>query len=162
RLAAGIHGALRTHRRAGPEGESRGRVPLRLRPVLRTDRECAQLEPGRGAPGGLDGSPAHTKEDRLMTVSHDLDRRFRDAAATLGLVDLGFDLVESPVGELLVGATDRGLAAISFDTDPGDRLERLARIAGPRVLRSPRSVDLARRELDEYFNGRRRSFDLAL
>jgi methylated-DNA-[protein]-cysteine S-methyltransferase len=97
-----------------------------------------------------------------MTVSHDLDRRFRDAAATLGLVDLGFDLVESPVGELLVGATDRGLAAISFETDPEDRLERLAKIAGPRVLRSPRSVDVARRELDEYFSGRRRSFDLAL
>ena len=97
-----------------------------------------------------------------MTVSPDLDRRFRDAAATLGLLDLGFDLVASPVGELLVGATDRGLAAISFATDPGDRLERFARIAGPRVLRSPRSVDLARRELDEYFSGRRRSFDLAL
>jgi methylated-DNA-[protein]-cysteine S-methyltransferase len=97
-----------------------------------------------------------------MTVSPDLDRRFRDAAATLGLLDVGFDIVDSPIGELLIAASDRGLATISFDTDPGDRLERLVRIAGPRVLRSPRSVDEARRELDEYFGGRRRSFDLTL
>jgi methylated-DNA-[protein]-cysteine S-methyltransferase len=97
-----------------------------------------------------------------MTVSHDLDRRFRDAAADLGLIDVGFDVVDSPIGDLLVAASDRGLAAISFDSEPQDSLERLARIAGPRVLRSPRSVDGARRELDQYFEGRRRTFDLSL
>jgi methylated-DNA-[protein]-cysteine S-methyltransferase len=97
-----------------------------------------------------------------MTVSPDLDRRFREAATTLGLVDVGFDVVETPIGELLVAASDRGLAAISFDPDPDESLDRLARIAGPRALRSPRSVDEARRELDEYFAGRRRAFDLAL
>ena len=97
-----------------------------------------------------------------MTVSPDLDRRFREAASTLGLVDIGFDVVDSPIGELLVAASDRGLASISFDPDPASDLERLARIAGPRVLRSPRSVDEARRELDEYFAGKRRAFDLRL
>jgi methylated-DNA-[protein]-cysteine S-methyltransferase len=97
-----------------------------------------------------------------MTVSHDLDRRFRDAAATLGLLDVGYDVVETPIGELLVAASDHGLAAVSYDTEPEAHLERLARIAGPRVLRAPRSVDAARRELDEYFEGRRRAFDLAL
>jgi methylated-DNA-[protein]-cysteine S-methyltransferase len=97
-----------------------------------------------------------------MTVSHDLDRRFRDAAAELGLIDVGFDVVDSPVGDLLVAASDRGLAAISFDSDPGERLEHLTRIAGPRVLRSPKSIDAARRELDEYFERRRRTFDLSL
>jgi methylated-DNA-[protein]-cysteine S-methyltransferase len=97
-----------------------------------------------------------------MTVSPDLDRRFREAATTLGLVDVGFDIVDSPVGELLVAASDRGVASIWFDPDPAEDLERLARIGGPRVLRSPRSVDDARRELDEYFAGRRRSFDLPL
>ena len=97
-----------------------------------------------------------------MTVSPDLDRRFREAASTLGLVDIGFDLVESPIGELLVAASDRGVASIWFDPDPAEDLERLARIGGPRVLRSPRSVDHARRELDEYFAGKRRRFDLEL
>ena len=97
-----------------------------------------------------------------MTVTPDLDRRFREAAATLGLVDIGYDIVESPIGELLVAASDRGVASIWFDPDPADDLDRLARIGGPRVLRSPRSVDRARRELDEYFAGKRRSFDLQL
>jgi methylated-DNA-[protein]-cysteine S-methyltransferase len=97
-----------------------------------------------------------------MTVPPDLDRRFRDAAVTLDLVDVGFDVVDSPIGPLFVAASDRGLAAISFRSDPEEQLDRLARIAGPRVLRSPRSIDLARRELDEYFEGERRAFDLSL
>ncbi len=97
-----------------------------------------------------------------MTISHDLDRRFRDAALALDLVDVGFDIVESPIGSLFVAASSRGLTAISFDSDPENQLERLARIAGPAVLRSPRSVDAARRELDEYFAGRRRVFDVSL
>lgn len=95
-----------------------------------------------------------------MTVSPDLDRRFREAASTLGLVDIGFDVIESPIGDLLLAASDRGLASIWFDPEPEQDLERLARIAGPRVLRSPRSVDEARRELDQYFEGKRRRFDL--
>ena len=97
-----------------------------------------------------------------MTVSSDLDRRFRDAAFALDLVDVGFDVVDSPIGPLFVAASTRGLASISFDSDPEDQLERLARVAGPAILRSPRSVDAARRELDEYFGGRRRIFDLVL
>jgi methylated-DNA-[protein]-cysteine S-methyltransferase len=97
-----------------------------------------------------------------MTVSPDLDRRFREAAAALDLLDVGYDVVDSPVGPLFVAASDRGLAAISFRSDPEEQLDRLARIAGPRVLRSPRSIDLARRELDEYFEGERRAFDLSL
>lgn len=97
-----------------------------------------------------------------MTFPADLDTSFRDAAQILGLVDIAFDVVETPFGELLVAASDRGLASISFDPDPEDKLDSLARIAGPRVLRVPRAVDEARRELDEYFEGRRRAFDLAL
>ncbi len=97
-----------------------------------------------------------------MTVSPDLDRRFRDAAVTLDLVDVGFDVVESPIGPLFVAASGRGLATISFETDPDAQLDRLARVAGPRVLRSARSIDVARRELDEYFAGERRAFDLSL
>ena len=97
-----------------------------------------------------------------MTVSPDLDRRFRETATTMGLVDMGFDVVDSPVGPLFVAASEQGLAAISFDSEPEAQLERLARIAGPRVLRSSRSVAEARRELDQYFSGRRQAFDLTL
>ena len=97
-----------------------------------------------------------------MTVPTDLDHGFRQAAAALGLIDVGFDVVESPIGPLFVAASDRGLASISFDAEPDRQLERLARIAGPRVLHSPESVNLVRRELDEYFEGRRHAFDLSL
>lgn len=95
-----------------------------------------------------------------MTVSPELDRRFREAAAGTGLLDVGFDVVESPVGPLLVAASERGLCRIWFRPDPEEQLERLARDFGPRVLRSATSVDVARRQLDEYFAGRRRAFDL--
>ena len=97
-----------------------------------------------------------------MTVSPDLDRRFRDAAAASGLLDVGFDVIDSPIGPLLVAASDRGLARISFSAmfDPEETIEALARAFGPRVLRSSRTVDPARRQLDEYFEGRREAFEL--
>lgn len=95
-----------------------------------------------------------------MTVSPDLDERFRAAAAAEGLLDVGFDVVDSPIGPLLVAVTDRGLARIFFDPDPEQHLERLARAFGPRVLRSAATVDTTRRQLDEYFAGSRSSFAL--
>jgi methylated-DNA-[protein]-cysteine S-methyltransferase len=97
-----------------------------------------------------------------VTVPADLDTRFRDAAARSGLLDAGYDVVESPLGPLLVAATERGLLRVYFDADPERQLELLARVAGTRVLRAPRSVDDVRRELDQYFDGRRRSFDLSI
>jgi methylated-DNA-[protein]-cysteine S-methyltransferase len=95
-----------------------------------------------------------------MTVSPDLDRRFREAAATEGLLDVGFDVVESPIGALLVAASNRGLCRIFFDPEPELHLDNLARVFGPRVLRSAPAVDDTRRQLDEYFEGRRDAFDL--
>ena len=97
-----------------------------------------------------------------MTVSPDLDARFRSAAATAGLLDVGFDVVDSPVGQLLVAASDRGVCRISFEPDPDRHLDLLARTFGPRVLRTPASVDSVRRQLDEYFAGGRQRFDLQI
>ncbi len=98
-----------------------------------------------------------------MTVTGDLDRRFREAAAAAGLLDAGFDVVESPIGPLFVAVTPRGLLRIEFGGDDSEEhVALLARLAGPRVLRAPRAVDETRRELDEYFAGRRRAFDLTV
>ncbi len=97
-----------------------------------------------------------------MTVSPELDRRFRAAAADEGLLDVAYDLVDSPVGRLFVAVTDHGVCEISYDADPEAEAERLARSFGTRVLRSPRPTDEARRQLDEYFAGTRRGFDLAV
>ncbi|HET7567486.1 MAG TPA: methylated-DNA--[protein]-cysteine S-methyltransferase [Gaiellaceae bacterium] len=99
----------------------------------------------------------------MNPVSPALDERFRSAAAAAGLLDAAYDVLDdTPVGRLLVGVTDRGLARIGFDPEPERELERLARLYGPRVLRSARPVDRVRRELDEYFEGRRHAFDLEL
>ena len=96
----------------------------------------------------------------MTNVSPELDTRFRAAAAEEGLLDVAYDVVESPVGELFVGVSDRGLCVISYEADPELQVERLARGFGSRVLRSPRPIDPARRQLDEYFAGKRRRFDL--
>jgi methylated-DNA-[protein]-cysteine S-methyltransferase len=93
-------------------------------------------------------------------VPTELDRRFRERAAAEGRLDVAYELAESPVGPLLVAATERGLCRIAFDPEPERELDRLARLHGLRVLRSAKPIDPARRELDEYFEGRRRTFDL--
>jgi methylated-DNA-[protein]-cysteine S-methyltransferase len=95
-------------------------------------------------------------------VSPHLDRRFRDSAARDSLLDVAYDLIDSPVGTLLVAATERGFCRIAYDADPERELDRLARAFGVRVLRSPLPIEPARRQLDEYFEGRRRRFDLRI
>ena len=94
-----------------------------------------------------------------MTVPTDLDNRFREAADREGLVEVAYDLTDSPVGELLLAATERGLCRIAYRPDAA--LDELSADFGVRILRVPRRLDLVRRELDEYFAGRRRDFDLA-
>ncbi len=97
-----------------------------------------------------------------MTVSPTLDKRFREAAAAAGLLDVAYDLAETPVGTLLVATTDRGLCRISYDPQPEREAESLARTFGVRVLRAARPVDPVRRQLDEYFEGKRTEFELPL
>lgn len=80
-----------------------------------------------------------------------------------GLVDVAYAETDSPIGTLLVAVTDRGLVQVGWqDSDHEALLDRLAATVGPRVLELPARLDRVRRELDEYFAGRRRSFDLAL
>jgi methylated-DNA-[protein]-cysteine S-methyltransferase len=98
----------------------------------------------------------------VTAVSPDLDRRFRDAAASENLLDVAYDLVDTPIGTLLIAATERGFCRIAYDAEPEQELERLARAFGVRVLRSALPIDPARRQLDEYFHGRRQRFDLPL
>jgi methylated-DNA-[protein]-cysteine S-methyltransferase len=98
------------------------------------------------------------------------ERRSRDAAVRLraaafddGLVDVAVGTVDSPVGELFVAVTPRGLASIAFEGVDRDRLmARFARELSPRVVATARATDDVRRELDEYFGGARRRFDLPL
>jgi methylated-DNA-[protein]-cysteine S-methyltransferase len=87
-----------------------------------------------------------------------------DRAADAGLLDVAYATVDSPVGRLLIATTGRGLVRLAY-IDAGDEepvLEELARAVSPRVLSAPARLDQPRRELDEYFSGARRRFDLAL
>jgi methylated-DNA-[protein]-cysteine S-methyltransferase len=95
-----------------------------------------------------------------MTVPSTLDQRFRDAAVAEGLLDVAYDLADTPVGTILVAKSDHGLCRISFDPEPEREAEALARAFGARVLRVSRPVDEVRRQLDEYFEGKRTEFEL--
>jgi methylated-DNA-[protein]-cysteine S-methyltransferase len=91
-------------------------------------------------------------------------RRLAEHAAGDGLVDVAYTTVDSPVGTVLVAATHRGLVRIAFGDflDAGNVIEELSERISPRVLEVPSYFDGVRRELDEYFEGRRTSFDLPL
>jgi len=95
--------------------------------------------------------------------SRELVGRLADAAAQEGLVDVALGTVDSPVGELLVAVTPRGVVYVAFESEDRERLlATFARKLSPRILTSPRPTDEARRELAEYFGGARRTFDVAL
>lgn len=86
-------------------------------------------------------------------------------AAAAGLLDVAYATVDSPVGTLLVAVTERGLVRLAYlngGEAEADVLEQLASTVSPRVLAAPRRLDEPRRELDQYFAGRRRQFELPL
>jgi methylated-DNA-[protein]-cysteine S-methyltransferase len=89
---------------------------------------------------------------------------FSEAAAAAGLLDVAYATLDSPVGPLLVAATPRGLVRLAYIdyADEDAVLEHLATHVSPRIVAAPRRVDEPRRELEEYFAGARRSFDIPL
>ncbi|MEA2495834.1 MAG: methylated-DNA-[protein]-cysteine S-methyltransferase [Thermoleophilaceae bacterium] len=102
--------------------------------------------------------------DDVAGVAARAAERATAAARALGLGDISYSFEPSPVGELLVAVTPRGLIRIAYNAEEvSDHvLEELARRISPRVLEAPSAVDEVRRELDEYFEGKRTSFDLPI
>jgi methylated-DNA-[protein]-cysteine S-methyltransferase len=87
------------------------------------------------------------------------------AADTAGLLDVAYATLDTPAGKLLLASTARGLVRLAYldDEDQLDPvLEQLAATISPRMLASPRRLDEPRRELDQYFAGDRRRFELTL
>jgi methylated-DNA-[protein]-cysteine S-methyltransferase len=98
-------------------------------------------------------------EERAAAASRALARAAREA----GLEDVAYATVDTPVGLLLVAATRRGLVRLAFPEEILDHvLEELADTVSPRVLEDPSSLDEVRRQLDEYFEEKRRRFDLGV
>jgi methylated-DNA-[protein]-cysteine S-methyltransferase len=110
-------------------------------------------------------------EEMLRTdpPAGDLDRAVQGVLAQAerdGLVDVAYASVDSPFGRLLVARTGRGVVRLALPSRRGhaqsqdEVLEDLARYVSPRVLESPKRLDEERRELEEYFEGKRDHFDV--
>jgi methylated-DNA-[protein]-cysteine S-methyltransferase len=86
------------------------------------------------------------------------------AAAAAGVLDVAYATLDSPVGPLLLAATPQGLVRLAYLDDDGEEaiLEQIAARVSPRMLVAPRKLDEPRRELDQYFSGRRSTFAIAL
>jgi methylated-DNA-[protein]-cysteine S-methyltransferase len=97
-------------------------------------------------------------------ASDEAAARFLRRAGDEGLVDVAYTYVDSPLGRLFAAKTPRGLVRLSYPGfhDQDDELETLASTVSPRVLEAPARLDDVRRELDEYFERRRSSFDVAI
>lgn len=110
-----------------------------------------------------------TIEERLSRRVSVGDRAAAEAARVVAraekesLVDVAFARMDSPFGELLIASTPKGVVELSLPGyDQDEALEWLARKVSPRILESPRRLDAVRRQLDEYFDGKRTSFDVPL
>jgi methylated-DNA-[protein]-cysteine S-methyltransferase len=116
----------------------------------------------------------NTHEDDLI---HDIERaypsdetaldrlhaRLVEAAQSDGILDVGYRTVDSPVGTLLLAATELGLVRVAYEVEKHEEvLQNLADRISPRVLEAPGRLDIVARELDEYFAGRLHTFDVAI
>lgn len=119
-------------------------------------------EPDVELPGTVLRALAATEDDQAAHLTALHTRLGRDAA-TAGLLDVAYRTVDGPLGSLLLAATPRGVVRVAFAAQDHDRvLTDLAATLGPRVLEAPGPLDAVARELEEYFAGRRRTFDVAL
>jgi methylated-DNA-[protein]-cysteine S-methyltransferase len=92
-----------------------------------------------------------------------LHGRLAAAAQADGVLDIAYRTLDSPVGPLLLAATDAGLVRVAYDCEDHDKvLQDLADRISPRILRAAARLDTTARELEEYFTGGRRTFDVPL
>ena len=89
--------------------------------------------------------------------------RLARAAADAGLLDVAYGTLDSPLGPLTVVVTPRGLLQVAYVEEPADaQLEAIAARISPRILAAPERTDGVRRQLDDYFGGRRRHFEVPI
>jgi methylated-DNA-[protein]-cysteine S-methyltransferase len=92
-----------------------------------------------------------------------LHHTLEEATDRQGLLDVAYTAIDTPVGSLLLAATEKGLVRVAYDSEGHDSvLDTLAAKLSPRILRAPKRLDDAARQIEEYFAGSRTSFDLVL
>jgi methylated-DNA-[protein]-cysteine S-methyltransferase len=95
--------------------------------------------------------------------SAELARRFAEMAAASGDAEVAFATVDTPVGRTSVATTERGIVSVGLPNQDLDQfVDRLAARISPRVVEAPGKLEIARRELSEFFDGERREFELDL
>jgi methylated-DNA-[protein]-cysteine S-methyltransferase len=93
----------------------------------------------------------------------DLRSSIARRAAAEGLLDVAYATHDSPLGRLTLVVTPRGLVRLSYPGEAIDaQLEELAARLSPRILEAPERTDAVRRELDDYFAGRRHAFSVPI
>lgn len=98
-------------------------------------------------------------EEHMRRVRQLLD----DHAGDAGLVDVGYTIIDSPIGALLLAATPTGLVRVAFDSEDHDAvLKQLAEKISPRVLEADAQLAPIAAQVEEYFAGQRRDFDIPL
>jgi methylated-DNA-[protein]-cysteine S-methyltransferase len=133
------------------------------RPLTDTNTIEQALRRGARPDPGDPGEAAETGRAASRRAAGDAARRLAARVASEGLAEVSYASADSPFGPLLLAATNRGLVRVAFPEEDVDSvLERLARRISPRIVETPAPLDPARRELDEYFSGRRRGFELPL
>ena len=99
----------------------------------------------------------------LTPLVDDARERLLARARREGLIAVGYDVMDSPLGPLWVAVGPRGVIAIHYGARPDEReLARITRTYGPGVLPDRRRCDGLLIELDQYFSGRRQTFDVAV
>jgi methylated-DNA-[protein]-cysteine S-methyltransferase len=99
------------------------------------------------------------EEDEQVTAR--LHARLAAAAAADGILDVAYRTVDTPVGTLLLAATEQGLVRVAYPSQGHDAaLAQLAELVSPRILNAPGRLDAVARQLEEYFAHRRRAFDV--
>lgn len=94
---------------------------------------------------------------------HRLHDRLATAAQGEGILDVAYRTVDTPVGPLLLAATGVGLVRVAYLAEDHDAvLQTMADRISPRILHAPARLDTTARQLEEYFTGTRRVFDVAL
>jgi methylated-DNA-[protein]-cysteine S-methyltransferase len=103
-----------------------------------------------------------TRSDDARTLSQ-LHDQLVAAADGDRLLDVAYRTVDSPVGSLLLAATEQGLVRVAYEIEDHDQvLQTLSERVSSRILRAPRRLDQVAHQLDEYFAGGRRDFMLPL
>jgi methylated-DNA-[protein]-cysteine S-methyltransferase len=134
---------------------------------------------GEGIERALRRGPTHVREDGVGSAGSGTAaaaaaaasseaalaaaQRLSERVSEQRLADISYAPVDSPFGELLLATSEQGLLRLAFPEEDEDAvLERLAARVSPRIVQAPAQLDRIRRELDEYFAGRRREFELPL